>query len=99
VLIEAMACGRPVVSTNVGGLRWTVRDGVDGFLVPPNDSEALATACIKLLSDRELANRMGAAGREAAVGTWEWKTLMSKMVSYLDELVLEKANSTIAIEP
>jgi glycosyltransferase involved in cell wall biosynthesis len=96
VLIEAMACGRPVVATNVGGLRFTVRDGVDGILVPPSDYEALATACVKLLSDPELANRMGAAGRQAAVDTWEWKKLMSKMVSYMDGLVLDNTNAQLA---
>ena len=99
VLIEAMACGRPVVSTNVGGLRWTVRDGVDGLLVPPNDTEALATACVALLSDVELANRMGAAGRDAAVQTWEWKSLMSKLVSYMDGLVLDGADPALAGKP
>src|SRR5581483_9289594 len=40
--VEAMACGTPIVGANVGGIKFTVRDGETGYLVPPNDPEALA---------------------------------------------------------
>jgi glycosyltransferase involved in cell wall biosynthesis len=63
VNIEAMACGKPVVSTNRGGPSETVVDGETGFLVNPGDAAALASRVIRLLNDPELRRRMGAAGR------------------------------------
>ena len=61
-LLDAMACARPVVATNVGGIPEVVADGETGFLVPPRDAAALATAIVRLLDDRSLRDRMGAAG-------------------------------------
>ncbi|MDX6465785.1 MAG: hypothetical protein QOI27_825 [Gaiellaceae bacterium] len=63
---EAMAWGRPVVATAVGGLTDAVVDGVTGLLVPPGDVPALRTAIERLLGDAELRARLGAAGRERA---------------------------------
>jgi glycosyltransferase involved in cell wall biosynthesis len=62
--IEALAAGRPVVATRVGGVPDVVRDGEDGFLVDPGDVEALAERLATLARDAELRERMGAAGRE-----------------------------------
>ena len=66
-LMEAMASGRPVVVTDVGGNPELVRRGVDGFLVPRGDAAACADAMFKILSDPALGERMGAAGRERAL--------------------------------
>ena len=63
VNIEAMAGGKPVVSTNRGGPSETVVDGETGFLVPPGDPAALASKVIPLLRDPDLRQIMGAAGR------------------------------------
>lgn len=63
VLLEAMAMGRPVVSTAVGGIPEVVSDGVQGLLVPPGDSEALITACGRLLESPAERERLGRAGR------------------------------------
>ena len=63
---EAMAHGRPVVATAVGGLTDAVEHGVTGLLVPPRDPVALRTALQQLLNDAELRGRLGAAGREKA---------------------------------
>jgi glycosyltransferase involved in cell wall biosynthesis len=62
-IIEALAAGRPVVSTDVGGVADVVRDGVDGFLVPVGDSEAMAARLAQLAADPALGKRLGAAGR------------------------------------
>lgn len=62
-LLEGAACGRPLVATDVPGCRDVVQDGVNGFLVPPGDAPALAKAFERLIQDRELRARMGAAAR------------------------------------
>jgi glycosyltransferase involved in cell wall biosynthesis len=64
---EAMAWGRPVVASSVGGLVDAVEDGVTGLLVPPGDVAALRTALERLLGDAELRGRLGAAGRAKAI--------------------------------
>ena len=64
VLTEALARGLPVVSTTVAGIDELVRDGETGLLVPPEDPAALADAIEVLRRDRELARRLGRAGRE-----------------------------------
>lgn len=63
VLVEAMACGVPVVATRVSGVPELITDGVDGLLVPPHDPEALAAALRRILGDAALATRLGAAAR------------------------------------
>lgn len=67
VLLEAMACGKPVVATPIGGNSETVVDGVTGFFFPPGEHAQLAAKVIPLLSDKELAKRIGMAGRLRAV--------------------------------
>ncbi len=74
VLIEAMACQTPVIGTNIGGIPEVIKDGIDGFLVPPNDSNALALAISKILRDKELAIRMGNSGEAKVRETLIWDT-------------------------
>jgi glycosyltransferase involved in cell wall biosynthesis len=64
-LVEAGACGLPVVATDVPGCREVVRHGETGLLVPPRDPVALADAIARLARDHALRQRMGAAGRDA----------------------------------
>jgi glycosyltransferase involved in cell wall biosynthesis len=63
-VLEAMASGRPVITTRTGGMVDMLADGVSGLLVPPGDAEALTAAMKRLLADPELGARLGAAGRE-----------------------------------
>ncbi len=72
VVLEAMACGRPVVASHVGGLLSLVRHGETGFLVPPQDPDALAGYLCLLLEDERLRERMGRCGvRHARRYHWE----------------------------
>ena len=59
VVIEAFARGRGVVATDAGGIPDLVTDGVEGLLVPPADTAALAAALVRVLADRALAERLG----------------------------------------
>ncbi|MEX2145410.1 MAG: glycosyltransferase [Candidatus Rokuibacteriota bacterium] len=71
VALEAMACGRPVIASRVGGLQTTVRDGVTGVLVPEHDAAALAEMIDRVLGDPALRWRLGREGvRWAARHRW-----------------------------
>jgi glycosyltransferase involved in cell wall biosynthesis len=61
-LLDAMACSRPIVATNAGGIPEVVDDGITGLLVPPRDAQRMANAILRLLKDGELRRRMGDAG-------------------------------------
>ena len=81
VLQEAMASGLPCVTTELGtGTSWLVRDGENGFVVPPQDAPALAQAINQLLADSDLRRKMGQAGRQRA----EDEFTLARMVERVD---------------
>ncbi len=75
-ILEALALGRPVAATAVGGVPSVVIDGETGLLVPPGDPRALATAIERLLADTEWAARLGKAGRALVEGEFGLKTMV-----------------------
>jgi glycosyltransferase involved in cell wall biosynthesis len=81
VAIEAMAHGRPVVGSRVGGLAELIVDGETGILVPPRDATALRAALLRLLEDRELRARMGAAGRQRISELCSWDHVAPKVLA------------------
>lgn len=87
VAIEAMACGRALVATAVGGLLESVVDGVTGVLVPPAAPQALAEGVLGLLQDPALRRRMGVAGRARAVERFSLERQARTFVALFDELV------------
>ena len=74
----------PVVASDVGGLRDTVRDGKTGLRVPPKNPQALATAIVRLLRDAPLRERMGKAGREMVTHEYDWSTILDQWVRTYD---------------
>jgi glycosyltransferase involved in cell wall biosynthesis len=71
--VEAMACGTPVIGADVGGIRYSVADGVTGFLVPPRDPVALAARLDQMQRDPALARRMGESGLARAQTEFTWR--------------------------
>lgn len=69
-LLEAAACGRPLIATDVPGCREIAREGINALLIPPDDFEALAKAIETLMNDRDLRVRFGKASRQIAVGEY-----------------------------
>ena len=86
-LIEAMAAGRPVVSTAVGGVPDVVADGVSGLLAPSGDAEALARSIMTLLRDRERRERMGGAARLADYPRYDVSRLLADVSALFEKLV------------
>jgi glycosyltransferase involved in cell wall biosynthesis len=80
--IEALAAGRPVVATSVGGVPDVVRDGEDGLLVDLGDVDGLAERLARLAADAELRERMGAAGRERVLSRYA----VDRLVDDIDRL-------------
>ncbi len=81
-ILEAMAMGKPIVATNVGGIPEVLKHGVSGFIVPPRDIESLSRAVVSLLDDRNLAKRLGHESRKCILEHYsihstvlKWQTL------------------------
>jgi glycosyltransferase involved in cell wall biosynthesis len=85
--LEAMAHGRPVVATSVGGLLDLVVDGETGVVVPPRDPAALRSALERLLADPDLRRRLGMAGRERARTHFSWETVTDATLAAYAEAV------------
>jgi phosphatidylinositol alpha-mannosyltransferase len=88
VLVEAMAAGLPVVASRIPGYDEVVRDGKEGFLVPPGDPAAVAEAGAKVLEDPGLATAMGQAGR-ARAARYDWAVVTEELEgAYREALTL-----------
>ncbi|MCX7886974.1 MAG: glycosyltransferase family 4 protein [Verrucomicrobiae bacterium] len=88
-LPQAMACGKPVVSFDIGGAREVCRDNETGFLVRAGDTTALADAVIRLLQDKALAAKLGAAGRELVRQHFAEETMVEQIESLYQQLLAE----------
>jgi hypothetical protein len=78
--IEAMACSTPVIGSAVGGIKHTVVDGVTGYLVPPNQPQALAERLAWLCRHPRLAQRLGWAGMRRAYQHYTWRQVAAQLL-------------------
>ena len=85
-IIEAMACGVPVVATRGGGIPELVVDGVTGLLVDRDDPEGLAKAILTLLEDEPLRRIMGATGRQRAAELFSWDRIAETVLKHYQAL-------------
>ncbi len=86
VALEAMACGTPVVASQVGGLPFLVQDGKTGFVVPGGDPEALVEPLMKLMNNDELRETMGKQAAEYAL-QYDWKLISERMIDVYQTLL------------
>jgi len=89
VALEAMACGTPVIASKVGGLSFTVQDGITGFHVPERDPEALAGKISLLLKDHDLRSRLSAQAVQW-VQLYSWSRVADQIVSLYRRLVPDR---------
>ena len=88
--IEALAAGRPVVATRVGGVPDVVQEGRDGFLVEPGDTDGLADRLAELARDPALRERMGGAGRERVLPRYAVERLVDDVDRLYRSLLQER---------
>ena len=94
--LEAMACERPVVASEVGGIPEVVVPGTTGLLVPPADPRVIADALNYVLRDRAMAREMGLAGRRRVEEHFSWTSIAAKTRRMYEELLREKGKRRLA---
>lgn len=86
VLLEALSAGAPIVASRIEGFSEVLTDGGEGFLVPPRDSDALAAALKRLLSDQALRKRMGRQSLKTAKA-YDWGRVSAQILGYYEECI------------
>ncbi len=89
-LIEAMACRLPCVATDVGGNREALEDGTNGFIIPPENPDAAASALCRLLTDPERAREMGARGRSIVERKFTASAMIWNLAAHYDYLLARR---------
>lgn len=87
VLLEAMSLGKPVVASKVMAIPEIVMDGETGLLVPPEDSDALAQALLRLMDDRSLCQQLGRAGRQRVEREFTLEVMVQKTIGVYQEVL------------
>jgi phenylacetate-CoA ligase len=91
-ILESMSCGIPVVSSNVGGIPYFLKNNKTALLVPPGDEKALAEAILKIFHDSHLANKLSEAGLNV-VQQFTWQQVQQRLfAAYCDILSTYKIN-------
>jgi glycosyltransferase involved in cell wall biosynthesis/peptidoglycan/xylan/chitin deacetylase (PgdA/CDA1 family) len=87
VLLEAMACKKPVIGSNIGGIPYVIDNGKNGLIVSPKDSEALPKAIIKILKNPQLAKKMGENGYKKVKKIFIWEKQIKKTNDLFTEII------------
>lgn len=87
VLVESLACGTPVIASNLPGVRTVVNVGIDGYLIAPGDPLALARAIERLLTDENQRRMMGEQGYRKVASRYQWDTIGCDLLTLYDTLV------------
>jgi len=87
VTVEAMACGKPVVGTNVGGIPDVIKDGINGFLVEPRNPQSMANKIIVLLKNPNLRTKFGASARKIVMEEFNIQKRIDKILSIYNQLL------------
>ena len=95
VIIEAMAMEIPVISTTASAASEAIDDGVNGFVIPPGDSAALADRIGELLHDEELRNKMGERGRERAMDRFDISRNVAELAALFQLNVRKSGQTTV----
>lgn len=85
--LEANACEKPVIGGKTGGVLEAIIDGETGFLVNPRDYNEIAKTCIALLSNQDLAQRLGKNGRRRIIQTFNWENICRQIDKYISTLL------------
>ncbi len=93
--LEAMACGRPVIGSAVGGLTFTIAEGETGFLVPPRNPDSLAARLQFLLNQPEMIARMGKAARKRVEREFTWSIVAMRTAALYDSVLAERMHETL----
>jgi len=86
-VVEAMGAGKPIIASDVGGLRFLVRPGLNGLLVPPTDSVALAAAMRELAANEDLRQQMGVRSRQIARESFGLATMINQYQKLYDSVL------------
>lgn len=97
--LEAMACGLPVVGSNVGGIKYTVRDGETGFLVPPSDPGAIADRLVELHDLPWLAAALSDNARRRTEGLFTWERVGDSLMQLYERVVVGGSPPEPAVSP
>ncbi|MFL0976424.1 glycosyltransferase family 4 protein [Vibrio parahaemolyticus] len=92
ILIESLACGRPIITTSYGGCKDICIHGETGFLVEPHDIESLASYISQLVNDTKLASDMGMSGRKLVEEKYSNDLIISQNMNFYSKLLKEEVN-------
>jgi mannosylfructose-phosphate synthase len=87
--LEAMACGRPVVASRLGGIRELVTSEENGLLVDPTNANDFSAAIIKLLNDERLARRIGERGRDIVRERYSWEAIAARHIEFYEKYLFD----------
>ncbi len=81
-MIEAMACGVPVIASKFGGIKNVISSGKNGILVDPSDPDKFAEAIIELIKNKEKAQTLGHNGYETIKNHYSWEAIAQRFIDF-----------------